>query len=765
MWDFTNAGAAAPDKHTANFGYMDLMGGVAAYTAGMHFRKTRENSGLIFNQVDRAGTTGTGVTIGIIIDGGGAPGLQEKIYVTHDTVQSVWSPGILVNVTYSYLIVWSDSAGLLIYRNGVLWHTDAAFLTVPTVPKRVPTTIGADPEFVLQAPPGQVGNIAAWPDIAMVAPDAVMWHNGIMPHRGSVRFFHRCIELPGKDEYSRRIPDCYGSDMPAGPHVLPLFFHDNVSLYSDPSDDYYSLHGETIHTEMQILAGEELHRRRLVEKSYKITTPTQFLAQELGEDLQLTHKGGLECTGEGFGYGDAPTRLVRIEGMSLNPEDRMVDLSLRDIKRHAVSYYNAFRAPYTITGRQLGIDQLMPTFAAKETTRASYSWGKDLDGIYQEYGRDQEPAAGKGLLSEALKRNYVANAAFKHQLTSWVTVDPGTGTVTAVYPGIIKAFDDSITGYAIELACGTPFVGNQVAIRQTVSGTGSALGMTLSFIYYAETGGQIWLRAQRTSDNWYLQTLTGPWAAPVVNLVVPFETSYKSPYRYVQPYLYDATDTYVFTLYSAGEDGKIIWVYHVQFEEGSFATEPVVNESNNAYIRSETALKLRNPDGLLLPKEHGTAALEFEPLWDSAEGFLFKALLHLVHDTQNYIELFWTVAGGFSCNWKYNNVNHSSSLLGLTWSAGDTIKVAIRWLDDGELGKENAQGQLFVKVGSAAWQESIPKEFTQDLQALAESILYVGSTGFFIANHYPADGYIRYLHCFPEALPFEEIQALLGESS
>lgn len=758
MWDFTNAGAADPNYNLAHFGYRNLMGGVSYYVFGMRFRRTRSGvAGALFCQVDNRIAWGVGCVIAIAGAGG------DQLSVNHDNVFSALSPVIAINTNYSYLIVWNTGAGLLVFRNGVLWHTDAAFLTIPTVPTSIGTTIGSDLKPLLRGPPGQLGNVAVWPNTWMAAPDAVMWHNGIMPHRGSVRFFHRCTELPGKDEYERQIPDCYNAyDATSYPRRLPLIFQDDVSLYSDPSDDYYLLHGETPHEEMQILAGEELHRRRLIKKVYQITVPTEFLAEELMEDLQVTHKGGLECTGEGFGYGDAPERLVRIEGMALSPEDRTVSLTLRDIKRQAVSYYNSFRAPFTITGRQLGVFQLLPTYTAKETIRQSYSWGQDLNGIYQEFGHDQEPLTGEGLLVESAKKNYFANGTFKHQLTSWVNADAGAGVSTAMAP-TVAAFDSSISGYAIRMVAGAPFGANYACIYQVLTGPGPGTDATFSFIYYAYSGNPMFLAVSRLSDGWWLQTLTGGWAAPITGLYPPIETSYKRPERYVMPYVFDGNDTYTFYFYAYGVDNTIVWLYQAQFEEGKFATGPVTNESGNTLVRFGTIVQLRNPDGLLLPKLRGTIAFEFVPLWDQDENTGTKYLCRLEHDANNYIEIHWD-GTDLVARFRYNAVNQDTALLAPTWGAGDTLKLGIRWLAAGELGKGSAQGQLFVKIGSAAWQETIAVKFTQALQALTESIFYMGSHGGTINVHNAADGYLRYLHCFPEALPFEEIQALLGEA-
>lgn len=182
------------------------------------------------------------------------------------------------------------------------------------------------------------------------------------------------------------------------------------------------------------------------------------------------------------------------------------------------------------------------------------------------------------------------------------------------------------------------------------------------------------------------------------------------------------------------------------------------------YVREGTITKLRNPTGsggLLLPKAHATIAFEFIPEWDHDENTGTKYLFRLEHDANNYIELHWD-GTDLVARFRYNAVNQNSSLAP-TWNAGDTLKLGVRWLDDGELGKENAQGQLFAKIGSGAWQEAVPVEFSAELQEVAESIFYIGSKGGTIDEHNAADGLIRYLHCFPEALPFEEIQALLGE--
>lgn len=756
MWDWTTAGAADAGRDKADFGIRRLFDGITSYSIGFHFRRTRSHTGVIFSESD----VNLFWDIGFILEITGVG--SDQIQITHDGVSSALSPVIALNTTFSYLISWDDTNGLEIFRDGVLWHADGAFVAVPTVPLGVRTYIGSDAE---RGPPGQLGNIAVWPVNVMFGPDAVIWHGGVMPHRNTVRFFHRCIEFSGRDEYSRDIPDCYRRD--ATIRKLPIDFFDNVALYIDPSDLYYDFHGETIHEEMTILAGEELHRRRLSKKSYKITVPTEFLTKDLTEDLQLTHKGGLECTGEGFGYGDAPERLVRIEGMALEPEDRTVGLTLKDMKRQAVSYYNAFRAPFTITGRQLGVFQLVPTYTAKETARASYSWGQDLGEIYQEYGLDQEPLAGKGLLVEGRKRNYVANSAFKHQFTSWVTFDPGAGTITAEAPDV-KAFDDSITGYAVKMVCGPVPAADFVRILQSVVGVADT-DMKFSFIYYAETAGALNMRIVRNSDGWYLQSPSGPFAAPNVGFEIPIRTAYKGPVRYVLPYVFNdpaPATGFTFEFYSQAVANKVIWLYHAQFEEGLFATGPVVNETTNAYVRQSSIVQLRNPDQKLLPAEHGTVVFEFEPLWADDEWTGSKYLFNMRYDADNYI-LFWWNSGAsqWLTTFRFNAVSFFAAISGTSWSAGDTLKIAFRWLDAGELGKSTAQGQTFMKLGSGSWQSSVPQVLTEELQTLAEVLVAIGSWGTTGVNdeHNCADGYIRYLECFPEALPFEEIQALLGD--
>ena len=756
MWDWTTEGTANAGRYKADFGIRQLFDGVTSYSIAFHFRRTRSHAGVIFSESD----VNLYWDVGFIIQITGVG--SDQIRIIHNGVNSVLSPAIALNTTFSYLITWDDTNGLTIFRDGVSWHTDNAFLTVPIVPQGVRTYIGSDAE---RGPPGQLGNIAVWPNNIIFGPDAVIWHSGVMPHRNTVRFFHRCVEFPGRDEYSRDIPDCYIRD--ANIRKLPIDFFDNMALYTDPSDAYYGLHGETPHEEMTILAGEELHRRRLVKKSYQLAVKTEFLSKDLVEDLQLTHKGGLESTGEGFGYGDAPERLVRIEGMSLDPENRTVGLTMKDMKRQAVSYYNAFRAPFTITGRQLGVFQLMPTYSAKETIRASYSWGQDLGGVYQEYGLDQEPLAGKGVLAESRKRNYFANSAFKHQFTSWVTFDPGAGTITAESPDV-EAFDGSITGYAVKMVCGPVPATDYVRTLQSVIGV-SDVDMKLSFIYYAETAGVMNMRIIRNSDGWFLQSPSGPFAAPNVGFSIPLGTAYKDPVRYVLPYVFNDPAPalgFTFEFYCQAIAGKTIWLYHAQFEEGLFATGPVVNETDNVLVRQASIIQLRNPDGLILPKDRGTVAFEFEPLWADDENTGSKYLIRMEYDANNRIIFWWNDgASQWLTSFTFNGVTYFAAISGTSWSAGDTLKFAFRWLRAGELGKVAAEGQTFAKIGSGAWQSSVPQTLVQELQALEETLIYIGSWGDVgvIDEHNCADGYIRYLHCFPEALPFEEIQALLGE--
>lgn len=570
MLDYTNAGAQASKYLNMYFGVRRLLDSVTSYTLGFWFNRKRADSACgIFMELDNRYLYGVGAVIKII--GGGF----NQIAVQHNTVTSALSPAIALNTTYSYLVVWDSVAGLQIFRDGVPWHGDVAFLQVPTVPFNIGLSIGTGPGALLTAPSGYLGNVALWPKMVQTVRDAEMWHAGIMPHYNSCRFYYRGTEVPGRDEYTRDVPDCIGIDISGEVVKLPVVFHDNIWQASDPSDFYYDLHSETPNEQMVILAGEELNRRRLIRKSYQITVPTEFYARELMDDLQLTHKGGLESTGEGFGYGDAPERLARIDGIALSPDDRTINLSMRDMKRQAMSYYDAFRSPYTATARQDGGFRLAPTYASKSTSRDSYAWGQAADGLYHEFGFDQEPSTYEGLLAESKRENYFVNGAFKQEFLGWTTLDTGAGTLTAEAPDV-EILHNSITEYAVKMVCGPIPGADWVGIRQAVLGAGPGTNMTLSFIYYAETAGGLQMRISRASDGWYLQTLTGVWAAPNTILYPPLETAHKAPYRYVLPYVFNGNDTYTFDFYSASVADRIIWMYHAQLEEGEFSTSPII---------------------------------------------------------------------------------------------------------------------------------------------------------------------------------------------
>ena len=931
MFDYTNVAAQVAKDIVCDFGIRQLLDGVSRYTIGWWSQLKRNDSGGggVYVEWDPLTASFEGLRIAFV----GANGNQ--LIVGHGATVSTLSAGTVLDITYSYLLTYDSTDGLVIYRNGVSFHTDAGFTAAPVVANTVGLSIGADLSGVTPPLPGYLGNVAVWPNLQMNDVDALMWHDGIMPHYNSCKFFYRCLEWPGRDETIHTIPDCYFVDRIVSGHRLPIDFLNNIWLASDPSDNYYDLHGELPNEQMVILAGEELNRRRLIRKTFQITVPTEFYARELMEDLQITHKGGLEYSGEGFGYGDSPERLARIQGMALRLQDLDVDLSLRDMKRQAMSYYNSFRAPFNNIERQDGVFRLVPPHVAKSTTRDSFAWAPAVDNLYHEFGLNQEPTTYDGLLVESRGRNYFENPAFKYEETGWTLIDPGAGfasagplgsglkilrpyvldindgwaitpgytEVTATDPGDPLVHDDatssvgiitggaqadigfrpdpsfgermreitkvtmfarvkrtgstgpdefrficdlggdttigpwvpmdtsyfthsyditalrpgggdfveddfrdypnfaficrrptsgptinitsmwmeieylsetgkpqlfhlSVTRFVGRMECGPTPASDYAGFQQDVGGVPSA-NMTLSFWHWDETGDKMSFSVERQSDGFYVQSLTGGWASTAevfldVDLAIDSPERFRLPFVLVVP---GGGETYTITFYARNVAEQINWLYHAQLEEGDFATSPIVSETSNTYLRQGSVVVLRNPDNLMVPKEHGTIAFEFEPTWSNTESTGNKFIMQLYHDDNNFFRLYWSTAGsGFVYNLKYNGTHFYASVTPGSWDAGDTLMFGLRWLAAGELGKDNAQVQIFAKVGSGDWREGPAIELTEELQGVSESFLYLGSQKpVWVPEHDLADGLFRYLHIFPEALPFEEIKALLGE--
>ncbi|MCP4201153.1 MAG: hypothetical protein GY769_04385 [bacterium] len=517
MLDYTNADTQDAGKLTIRWPPRQLLDGALRYTIGFWYQRRRTNTGAVIREKDVNVKPGLGVATNF----SGASG--DIFTISHNNVTSTNSPSVTIDVTYSYLVTWDEHEGMIIYQDGVSWHTDATLVEIPTVPKEAALVIGATASGIIGAPGGYLGNVAIWPGFFMNSVDAEMWHSGVMPHYNSCRFFYRGTSVPARDEVTREIPDCFVREYTWPVHTgfrFPFDFKENIWQAADPSDSYYDVHAEMPDLAMRVLSSEELNRRRLVRKTYQITVPTEFYARELMDDLQLKHKDGLEHSGEGFGYGGSPERLARIESIALRPEDRLVELGLVDMKRRAMSYYNSLRSPLGMTERADGLFRLAPLQGETETTRDSLSWAMGPDGLFHEFGIDQAPLTPEGLLIEGAKPNYVDNPAFKHGLTGWTDASMGDGAVSAMPSGGgIKVFrpytvfiDENFnptTGYT-EVQCSDP--GDPVSHDDaTTENTRNSAAATSHLGFYIDpTFAEnmlkvnkvvIWARARRTDSN------------------------------------------------------------------------------------------------------------------------------------------------------------------------------------------------------------------------------------------------------------------------
>lgn len=663
------------------------------------------------------------------------PGTNNKLLVLHTsaagTSTSITSDSNVGGSEESWVITWNGTQ-INLFRNGVPEASNPFAMTRTIGANAAQVCIGNRAALSLGFG-GKIGHVMHWNGTVLSAGEAVQYHKGVIPQREFLTFWAKGTRLVGKDEIGGRVADDEGT----------------VSLAAGACDGYYS---SVAQTPIEI-AGMELHRSRIEPRIYTVNVPIEFLDKEAMEDLLFVSDEGLEHSGVGFGLGDAPKRLVRITGIKPIDENT-ARLTLRDLSRYTTTFYDQLIAPTTIGEKQLGAFRVYPPGVSKTISRASSVWVEQAGGAIIQLFNNEEPLTLDGLLLEPQRKNEIVDPAFRGGVDggSWTLVNEGVNGSTIEDDTNDLLFEAGVSPQSCKLTAGTPLGSSYVGVRQAITlASGASTRRHLSIDHKDDSGEVLSITIQRDSDSHYRTSLSADnWGASLTYLDLPLSDNVIGrwvDFVSIDPGIHSGI-VYTVTIYAKAAAAQVNHVYHVQFEANAkYATSRI---AASEYTRESTSFTINSPaTARSFRLEKGTVFFHLHPLADieffeypfglvffryqdsSAQVFEIR----FANDSNNYFEAKW-----YPGTDAYSIVPHPD------WNAGDAIKVALRWLQPGDLGKAERQFQLFANFGSGWVEGSIGYPDTE----------YATGDGFISLS----SGRYKYLKVLPEPLHLDEIKAL-----
>ncbi len=677
-------------------------------------------------------------------------GSSDKLTVVHTNAAgstTITSDTDVGSGEERWMITFDDTNNQIrLYRNGVAEASNPFTMTRNLDANTAEVCIG-NIDGSNQGFGGNVGQVMFWNDVILDAGEAAMYAAGGIPQRENLTFWAKGTRLIGKDVIGGRVGDEYGT----------------VALATGDCDDYY----EAVAQAPIDLTGQVLHRSRLPLREYAMTAPLEALDYELMDDLLYMTDEGLEPTGDGFGREDSPKRLVRVVGQTINPSDKSVELRVRDLSRHTATCYDQFVAPTTISEKQLGQFRVYPPGVTRTITRASSMWVPQAGGSVVQVFENEEPLTLEGLLIETGAENEILDSAFRYGVDNgdWTLINEAdNGSDVADDTGDLL-FEPGVSLQSCKLTAGDPL--GAVGIEQDITiGAGDQALRHLSIDHKDDSGEVLSIKVQRDSDSHYRTSLSvDSWDAAETYLDLPL--SQNAIARYVDCIHFSPPAggiVYTIGLYAKSAASQVNHIYQVDFVKGNFAkyaTSRIVTGDGTSYSRVVTTCQISNANtARIWRNEKGTCYFRYIPQYDydSPPTSIDKRLITLYHDGSNACYVIYdTSAEDLLCQWEAGGVVYTSTLSSMSWSADDEIKVAIRWLQSGDLGKTSREAQMFADFGSG-WVEGTVVYPAADMTQDNASALHIGSLTGDSVNY--GDGLFKYLKIIPEPLHLDQIKAL-----
>lgn len=341
--------------------------------------------------------------------------------------------------------------------------------------------------------PVDLGHVCGWKG-ERTAAEISQYHAGItMPAYSELDFWHKCLQIPGRDEIS-------GESW-----VLTEASEGDVTFVADTATDS-KFSGEVLGFEVQEAATRDLLHRRAPEGRIAIAGDRRLLTQALFRDSVIQASRAMDPGGEGW-LGLDRERPARCISRVYHPGTKpRVELEYRELVRYLRKYYDsgiAARAVRADTGFEAdGRGWLSAQASPFVVDRLSSAWIAGTGGRIVEISANRLKLTPDGLLLEPGGReNSVKDSSFKRATSSdWAA----EGTAVLADEATDVLFDPE-TSKVLKAKKVTAAAAGNNGIKQAttfscVASDHKALSVDLKNV----SGATIRFRLKRSSDgDWY----------------------------------------------------------------------------------------------------------------------------------------------------------------------------------------------------------------------------------------------------------------------
>jgi len=482
--------------------------------------------------------------------------------------------------------------------------------------------------------------------------------------------------------------------------------------------------------------------RRAVE-TVAIEGPLTWADSELYTDVAFTHAGYPDpAEGSGAGYKVWQRALLRLYSSSINLDTLQVAVGAFDLRPYLVRFWDTAIAKEPAAGTAPGAARLDPG-VERLFSRGSGAWVQNAavaaQGSIQlmPVSADVEKNETDGLLIEEARQNDIYYSAFGSGVAvGWTATNVTDDTADLL-------FVETVTGQSAHFA--RPGVSNCRLVQTTQSYAGSEQ-LTLSMWHKDDDAQPLGWTLTRSTDGFYFNNATpGFQVGAVTNVWTVRATPLRDQSNVIT--LSAAAQTLTLTIYAETASGQDNHLYHVQLEEGRFATSAIITGSS-AIARVADVLKMDNQVQCWWP-EQLTAGVTFVPEFSTdASGGDHMLFQTISDDSGSWEQVYYRNSTGlFRYERRVGGVTYVATKAA-TLTRGTAVRVVARATGiNEELGVEPFTLSIFVDgvKGTDDVADDVGPE---------SDFLWIGTDSGIAAW---ADGNLRHMTVTPLVLTDEEI--------
>jgi hypothetical protein len=420
-----------------------------------------------------------------------------------------------------------------------------------------------------------------------------------------------------------------GGNVPYPGDIGEMIFY-NASLAADPMQQVFNYlletwgaRGDPLEQARDIASRRLLlERKPLVFVSYE--APLEFLDNELGTDLQVSHERGIWPDGVGWRDKAWQRGNVRLLEEELNLDELALKHVSRDLHETMEPLYSTFEPLAGDQPRRRGSADAR-SLSWRSSGGGSKAWSADPgSGLFLQGLGFAERVAGihwasgatGGLFCEGKDTNYCLRSSFVSGLGGWTFTGTGAGGRTATAVTTAPLFFDPVnsdTSQALELNHGSSAGIQLSGAPPSVTGGGNYLIVVWRNITGSAT---LQWRIKDTTNNVYFNDGTGGWQAGSIWNNGTVVESRSDGTQVVMSKFFNRQPMTVDVGTPSTTIGAVQRVYHVQVQQSPLYTSPIINDVGSFTTREAQGATLGTPDGTpLWPAPSWTLLTEIIPAW------------------------------------------------------------------------------------------------------------------------------------------------------